>query len=46
MVFMKSKMPTMVTSVVSLNRPMKVLTISGITIRSAWGRMMKRIFCP
>jgi hypothetical protein len=46
MVRRKSKMPTMVTSVVSLNRPMKVLTIPGITIRSAWGRMMNTIIFP
>ena len=31
------------TSVVSLNRPMKVLTMPGMTIFSACGRMISRI---
>ena len=38
-------MPTMKTSVVSLNRPMKVLTMFGMVIFSACGRMMSRIIC-
>ena len=38
-------MPTMKTSVVSLNSPMKVLTMPGMTIFSACGRMMSRIIC-
>jgi hypothetical protein len=33
------------TSVVSLKRPMKVLTMPGIEIFSACGRMMSRIDC-
>ena len=41
----KSNRPTMATSVVSLNRPMKVETMPGITIRSACGRTMKPIVC-
>ena len=36
-------MPTMATSEVSLNSEMKVLTMPGITILSACGRMMKPI---
>ena len=33
------------TSVVSLNRPMKVLTMPGSTIFSACGRTISRIIC-
>ena len=44
-VLMRSKMPTIATSDVSLNRPMKVLTIPGITIRRACGRMIRPIIC-
>ena len=36
-------MPTMKTSVVSLNRPMKVLTMFGSVTRSACGRMTSAI---
>ena len=35
----------MTTSEVSLNSAMKVLTMPGITILSACGRMISRIFC-
>ena len=38
-------MPTMKTSVVSLNSPMKVLTMFGMVICSACGRMISRIIC-
>ena len=38
-------MPTIATSDVSLNRPMKVLTMPGMTICSACGRMMRTIIC-
>ena len=41
----RSKMPTMATSVVSLNRLMKFDTMPGITSVSACGRMMSRIVC-
>ncbi|MNC93643.1 hypothetical protein D3C83_103160 [compost metagenome] len=36
---------TMLTSDVSLNRPMKVLTIGGITIVIACGSTILPIFC-
>ncbi|MCY1311134.1 hypothetical protein D9M70_614050 [compost metagenome] len=41
----RSKMPMMTTSDVSLNRAMKMLTSGGITIFSACGRMILRICC-
>jgi len=44
-VIRKSKMPTMKTSVVSLNRPMVVLTMFGMVILSACGNTISRIVC-
>ena len=44
-VLMRSKMPTIATREVSLNSPMKVFTMPGITILSACGRMMRTIIC-
>ena len=38
-------MPMISTSVVSLKKPMNVLTSGGITRRSACGRMTSRVFC-
>jgi hypothetical protein len=39
----KSNSPMISTSVVSLNRPMKVLTMPGMTIFSACGRTISAI---
>ena len=41
----RSNIEMMSTSVVSLNMPMKVLTMPGMTSFSACGMMIRRVFC-
>ncbi len=41
----KSNNPTIETSEDDLKAPMNSPTMGGITIRIAWGKMIKRIFC-